>query len=165
MSLTLALTFVVLLDGTPVGSHRYEVREEGGERRVTSSARFDVKLLGFTIYRYVHDAAEQWRGDCLTQLTSRTEDGGERLEVGPLAPQGCVMSFAYWNPLILKQRELLNAQTGRLEKISVTALGEGRYRITGTKNPIELLYSPQGEWIGLESTLAGGRRLRYELRR
>jgi hypothetical protein len=165
MSLSLAMTFVVLLDGSPVGSHRYEVRDEGGERRVTSSARFEVKRLGITFYRYAHDAVEAWRGDCLTQLASLTDDGGERLKVGPLAPPGCVMSFAYWNPQILKQKELLNAQTGRLEKVSITALGDGHYRIAGPKQPIDLWYGADGQWLALESRVAGGRRLRYELMR
>ncbi len=156
--------FAVFLDGEPAGVHRFELQEEGGERRLTSVAKFDVKLLGITVYRYRHEASELWRGDCLQKLEASTDDDGEVLRVGPLTPQGCVMSFAYWNPRILERKELLNAQTGKLEQVIVTTLGEGRYRISGMKNPIDLQYSPQGEWIGLESTVAGGRRLSYRLR-
>jgi hypothetical protein len=161
VKLVLALTFAVFLDGKPVGEHRFELHEDGAERRLISVARFDVKVLGISVYRYAHDAIERWRGDCVVQLSARTDDGGEVMQVGPLAPQGCVMSFAYWNPAILKQTALLNAQTGRLEDVAVAALGDGRYRITGAKHPIELRYSPDGEWLGLDSTLAGGRRLSY----
>ena len=86
------------------------------------------------------------------------------------------MSFAYWNPQMLRQTQLLNAQTGALEQTHVVDLGgetitvrgapvpAKRYRITGTKNPIDLWYSPADEWLALESTLAGGRRLRYALK-
>jgi hypothetical protein len=162
MNLVFALTFAVFLDGEPVGSHRFELSEQDGERRLTSVARFDVKLLGVPVYRYRHEATEQWSGDCLVALSARTHAGGERTEVRS-KPERCVMSFAYWNPRILEQRELLNAQTGELERVSVAALGEGRYRISGTKHPIELRYSPKGEWLALDSTVAGGRRLSYRL--
>ena len=43
------------------------------------------------------------------------------------------------------------------------AVAAKRYRISGPKNPIDLWYSPGGEWLALESTLEGGRRLRYRL--
>jgi len=162
MTLALALTFAVLLDGKPVGSHRFELHEDGAMRRFTSTARFDVKVLGIPVYRYRHDAVEQWRGDCLVKLDARTDDGGEVTQVAA-APEGCVMSFAYWNPRMLEQKTLLNAQTGRMDRVVVTALGGGRYRISGTKYPIELAYSPQGEWLALDSTVAGGRRLSYRL--
>jgi len=154
------LDFAVFLDGQPVGSHRFEVRQEAGARRVTSRAAFDVRLLGIPFYRYRHQAQEQWRGDCLVKLESTTEDGGERSAVS-VSPDGCRMSFAYWNPRMLEQKELLNAQTGKFEAVAVSPLGEGRYRITGPKNPIELRYSAQGEWLALEATVAGGKRLSY----
>ena len=152
--------FAVFLDGQPVGSHRFEVRQEAAERRVTSRAEFDVKLLGIPLYSYRHEAEEHWRGDCLVHLESLTDDGGERSAVS-VAPQGCLMSFAYWNPRMLEQKALLNAQTGALQPVAVTPLGEGRYRIEGPRNPIEIRYSPQGEWIELEATVAGGRKLLY----
>ena len=154
------LDFAVFLDGEPVGSHRFEVRQEDGARRVDSRARFEVRKFGVAVYRYRHDATEEWRGDCLVRLQASTNDGGERSAVF-LSPEGCQMSFAYWNPRMLQQNALLNAQTGKTEAVAVSPLGGGRYRITGPKNPIELRYSPQGEWLELDSTVAGGRRLSY----
>lgn len=121
---------------------------------------------------------------------SRTDDNGERLAVdteragerlvvttakGTGNLDGCVMSFAYWNPEILRQSRLLNSQTGEYEAVKITALGDAsimvrgtptaatHYRITGPKNPIDLWYSAAQEWLALESTVAGGRRLRYRL--
>jgi hypothetical protein len=38
-----------------------------------------------------------------------------------------------------------------------------RWRITGPEAPIELWYSTQGEWVGLDSTVSGGRKLSYRL--
>ena len=155
--------FQVDLDGKPIGHHRFVLREEGGTRELTSSARFKVKIVGFTAYHYEHDATEQWNGDCLVRLAASTDDNGERTSVDT-APAGCAMSFAYWNPAILKRTELLNPQSGALEKVAVEKLAAGHYRITGPKHPIELWYSPEGEWLALDSPTDSGR-LRYRLER
>jgi hypothetical protein len=182
--------FRAFLDDTPIGYHRFTLSEHGGVRELRSESRFEVKVLFVTAYRYAHDATERWRGNCLDRMTSRTDDNGERLTVeaagtgaglavttatGREALPGCVMSFAYWNPQILRQSRLLNAQTGVFETAKVAAAGQEtitvrgapvtatRYRITGPKNPIELWYSATDEWLALESTVAGGRRLRYML--
>ena len=193
--------FRALLDGKPIGQHRFSVTAYAGakagavgalgdERRVISEASFAVKFLGVTAYRYRHKATEQWRGDCLTALTAstdddgkassvRTEADGEALSVKTAAAtqslSGCVMTFAYWNPAIQTQTRLLNAQTGKAEAVQVSRIGSGsvevrgqpvaatRFRITGPAEPIDVWYSAQGEWIGLDSLVAGGRKLSYRL--
>lgn len=61
--------FSVLLDGRAIGTHRFELRPTGNETRsLQSDARFDVKILGFTVYRYRHEARETWEGNCLDQI-------------------------------------------------------------------------------------------------
>ncbi len=172
-------TFRALLDGQPIGRHRFSVSGEGGERKVVSEAEFAVKFLGITAYRYRHKATEQWRDNCLTALHSTTDDDGKPESVhtdpGDTLLKGCVMSFAYWNPAIQNQTRLLNAQTGKFEAVQINRIGIGpievrgksvqatEFRITGAANPIAVWYSAQGEWIGLDSTLAGGRKLSYRL--
>jgi len=182
--------FRAYLDDAPIGYHRFTLREQGDGRELKSESRFEVKVLFVTAYRYAHDATEQWRGNCLDSLTARTDDNGDRptvdakMEKGQLAVirsggsssiGGCVMSFAYWNPQMLRQARLLNAQTGEFEAVKISALGDDNiivrgatvaakhYRVTGPKNPIDLWYSQSDEWLALESTVAGGRRLRYRL--
>jgi len=184
-------TFRVLLGDSDIGEHRFTLTEQGEQRSMSIAATFTVKLLGLTVYRYRHQATEQWAGDCLTHLSAETDDNGTALKVTakPAAermlavesPQGtaqlgpCVMSFAYWNPALLKQTALLNAQTGKLETVRVKTLGDEslsvrgqdvaarHYSIEGLERPIHLWYSPQGDWLALESTVAGGKRLRYVL--
>jgi hypothetical protein len=170
--------FRALLDGEPIGEHRFSVTGEGDERRVLSRADFAVKFLGITAYRYRHQATERWRGNCLTALDSTTDDDGkpESVRVDQTdALRGCVMSFAYWNPAIQTQTRLLNAQTGRLESVQVRRIGSGpvevrgkpveanEFRITGPAQPIVVWYTPRGEWVGLDSIVAGGRKLSYRL--
>lgn len=187
--------FQVFLDDTPIGYHHYTLQDKGAERELKIEARFNVKVLFFDAYRYAHDASERWRGSCLAQLAARTDDNGEKSEVGTALQgsqltvttanggargreqiDGCVMSFAYWNPDILRQTRLLNAQSGKIEMVVITLLGEEkisvrgtptlamRYRVAGAKHPIDLWYGADKTWLALQSTLEGGRRLRYQIK-
>lgn len=168
-------SFRVLLDEKDIGTHRFTLRERGAERELVSEASFRVTFLGFSAYRYRHEATERWREGCLRSLVSRTDDNGERYAVEWRAQDACVLSFAYWNPMILGEKRLLNAQTGEIEPVTVAPLGEDwvetghgkvsaqRYRIAGRKLAIDLWYAEGREWIALETTASGNRRLRYRL--
>lgn len=190
--------FVASLNDKPIGEHRFSVTGSGDERRMVGKANFDVKFIGISAYRYQHEVVEKWRGNCLADLVSKTDDDGKVMRVrtqadaergdgsdgllvftdnGPGAPlPGCVMSFAYWNPAIQTQTRLLNAQTGKPEKVQIVRAGTGdidvrgqpisatRWRITGATHPIDVWYSAAGEWVGLDSTVDGGRKLSYRLK-
>lgn len=182
--------FRVLLDDREVGTHDFRVEERKGERRVESDARFTVKFLFFEAYRYAHHSSEIWRGDCLSALTARTDDNGERIEVrgtsnGTLFEvksagtryqlPGCVMSFAYWNPAMLEQQRLINVQTGELTDVRIERLGRESIRVRGAatntrryavhapKFRIDLWYAADQRWVQLESRTESGRMLRYEI--
>ena len=182
--------FRALLDGKPIGQHRFNVSGQGEDREVTSEATFAVKFLGVTAYRYHHQATERWRNGCLSGLASTTDDDGKAssvraesqgdeltVQTSPVTQshKGCVMTFAYWNPAIQARTRLLNVQTGQLETVQIQRVGAGSievrgkpvpataYRITGPAQPIELWYSAQGDWIGLDSSVSGGRKLSYRL--
>jgi hypothetical protein len=184
-------TFRVLLDGQWIGEHRYSaVPVEGGSgHTVLSEAAFTVRWLGIALYRYRHRAVERWRGDCLVDLAADTDDNGQLTRVAaalqgdafevstpaPLRVRGCVMSFAYWNPALRSQQRLLNPQTGQLESVRIAPVlenaveygarpaGASGWRIAGLAQPIVLWYSPQGDWVGLDTRVDGGRVLSYRL--
>jgi hypothetical protein len=178
--------FDVRLDGQSVGEHRFELAPDGDGLRLRSEARFVVRLLGIPVYRYRHTAEERWRGGCLqaldattdddgriTQVQARAEGGQLRVTGGKAAGEpgtGCVFTFAYWNPDLRRQARLLNPQTGELEPVRIERITDApadaaadvlRWRIQTRTQPIDLLLSPTGEWVGLESTVAGGKRLAY----
>ncbi|MBC7802452.1 MAG: hypothetical protein H7Y16_01135 [Candidatus Parcubacteria bacterium] len=172
---TRAWHFRVFLDEREIGYHRFTLSGEGEARELRSEARFQVRVLGFTAYRYVHEASERWQAGCLRSLASSTDDNGEPVAVDWRAEPGvCAMSFAYWNPKILQGGPLLNAQTGKLEPVTVTPRGEEtielrgrpalaqRYRLSGQRLAIDLWFANR-EWVALESEAQGGRRLRYRL--
>jgi hypothetical protein len=179
--------FEVFLDDKPIGFHSFRLSDAGDTRELRGEARFSVKLLGFTLYDYAHRNHELWRHDCLQGIDASTDDNGEDFHVrgviegeqlvlenstGNSILTGCVMTFAYWNPAILSQQRLLNAQTGEYLDVSVQQLGEkslqlqGRavpalhYRIITGESDIELWYSTDRDWLALSTSTSGGE-LRY----
>ena len=182
-------TFRVLLDNREIGQHRFSLDGPDEQRELRSEARFDARVLFINAYRYRHEAVEHWNGNCLRSLDSRTETNGERLAVSAVTEgsrlvvanaasrsehEGCVMSFAYWNPQILKASHLLNSQTGELLPVTVTAQGAEtvvvrgdpraaqHYRISGPGLRIDVWYVDK-DWVALEALAGGNRRLHYEL--
>lgn len=187
---TRSYDFKVYLDESEIGSHRFEISSDTATQRVRSEADFDVKFLFFSAYQYRHSNTEIWQGECLKTINATTDDNGERLFVrgerednallletndGLRTVQGCIRSFAYWDPELLNSTHLLNSQTGELEPVEVKKLGassieyRGRqvpavhYMISGEDLSIELWYSTEQEWLALESTLDNGKRLRYRI--
>ena len=182
--------FRVFLDDAEIGYHRFSLHGDGPERQLESEARYNVKFLYVTVYRYAHDSRERWQGNCLKQVEANTQDNGKMLAVrgtqdgerfmvtgtrGQANLPSCVMTFAYWNPDLLGQSRLLNVQTGEYMDVQVRVLGEETLTVRGTAQRalryaletrdfrIDLWYSPNKEWLALESNTEGGRKLRYQI--
>lgn len=180
--------FDVYLDGDEIGYHRFTLTQGESGRELHSEARFTVRFLSIPVYRYSHDAREYWDGDCLRAIESSTNDNGEQLSLygrvdngqfrlrsddRQQSLEGCIMSFAYWDKRILQAERLLNAQNGEYTRVLVKDLGvepllladssvtAQRYRLSGEDLRIDLWYSPDRQWLGLQSTLPSGRVLTY----
>ena len=183
--------FRVYLDDAEIGYHNFSLIDEGGQKTLSTEAEFKVKFLFITAYRYEHVNEETWQGDCLKAITSRTDANGRKFQVrgardadafeievgdGRREVPGCVKTFAYWNPEILDAPALLNSQTGELlpveiEEVATETLnvrGEEtlarRYRLLAKNMELDIWYSEdRSRWLALQSTVKGGRKLRYEL--
>ncbi len=182
--------FAVLLDDSPIGYHHFDLvpRESGLE--VRSEASFDVRILFINAFRYRHTNRELWDGECLRVIESSTRQNGKEFAVaGEAVSQGlkieangradrldgCVMSFAYWNPRFLEQSRLLDPQTGEYLSVDVQPLGReeltvrgeavqaSAYQIKARNLDITVFYSDDDAWLGLESVAKGGRIIRYVL--
>jgi hypothetical protein len=182
--------FAVSLDSIPIGEHRYVVSEDGDTQKAAIDAHFRVRVVVVDAYAWEQHVEETWRGDCLVEVRSRTVDQGRVSTVAGREQDGqfvlqrpageaviaaCPMTFAYWNPRVLDQHDLLNVQTGLPTPIEVERLGadmqtvRGRpmqaqhYRMRTPRNSIELWYSPAGDWVGMRVTTADGHVLVYRL--
>ena len=186
---TLNWTFGVLLDDREIGYHNFSVTRDGATNVVETEAKFDVRFLFVTAFRYRHRNTEIWNDGCLASIDATTDRNGDLLEVtgeqrldgfsvsgltGPVALPDCVRTFAYWNPAILESERLLNSQTGDYEDVAVTFEGEEtvtvggepvdalRYRLSVEAGDITLWYSSgDRRWLALEAPARGGRTLRY----
>lgn len=183
--------FRVFLDDKEIGTHRFDLIERGGERQLTSQARMTVKILFVTAYSYDHQDVEHWNGGCLARLTSKTDDNGKKHHVDVQRRDGetvvqtergvqrlrdCALTFAYWNPAMLKQTQLLNSQDGEYVDVKIIEAGPDSIIVRGVRTParrfevrskklsIDLWYSPQDEWLALESMTERGQKLIYKLK-
>ena len=181
-------TFKVYLGEKDIGSHTFALSTINKQTHVKIDADFDVYFLFINAYSYDHSNYEVWNGDCLQSIKSSTNDNGEMQFVngiqkdrylniathsGPVKAEGCIRSFAYWDPSFLESKALLNAQTGEILPIRVELIKEEtipvrniptlarHYRLHTDKFTIDLWYSANNEWLALNSTTADGSVLRY----
>ena len=182
--------FSVLLDGSPIGFHRFDLKSRDSGLEVRSEASFDVRFLFINAFRYRHSNRELWEGECLRVIESSTRQNGKEFAVsGERLPEGlqieangrsdrldgCVMTFAYWNPRFLEQSRLLHPQTGEYMSVDVQPLGReelmvrgepviaSAYKVKARDVDITVYYSADDEWLGLASVAKGGRIIRYVL--
>ncbi len=168
--------FTATLDGKPIGTHRFVVGGSPAARSVDSRADFVVRMLGVPLYRYRHHAEERWGSDCLRELRADTDDDGTRQQVARRFDGDCVMTFAYWNPRLLKQQRLVDPQTGKLEPVRFEQLPDTNievrgqpvrargWRLQAAQQRIRIWYAVDGgRWIGLDAETKGDRQLSYRL--
>jgi len=183
-------SFRVMLDGNPIGSQQVSISNMDQFQQVEIRTSLDVKLLFLSVYQYKHVNTEVWKANCLQSIKAVTDDNGEKHEVNGTSTHqglvirtlnnnrvinGCVRSFAYWDPALLRADQLLNAQTGDYQPISRFEIGEVQTTIDGKPVParqiqlrteqdvIDLWYSLDNKWLALQSVTRSGRTLRYEL--
>lgn len=182
--------FKVLLNDKEVGTHVFTVTETDDERTVQSDAAFDIKILFFNAYSYRHSCVEIWDGLGLKSIESSTDANGDDFRVsgkrmddyflmsnrdGEKKHPTELYSFAYWTPEILSQTQLVNAQTGEYETVTITEvpsepiyyqgnpLEAKRFDIRVKDQTISVWYGADDmRWLGLESPAKGGRVIRYE---
>ena len=182
--------FDVYLNDQHIGTHRFTLKGTPSNLKIESVAHFDVRFLGLGLYHYDHEAEETWSQNCLIHLKAATNDNGADLRVlGQSSEQGfvlnvdgrtemhpgCLMTFACWNPEMLKQHQLINPQNGQLTNVKIEKVGretlshEGQtlvtdhYRLLAPEFEIDLWYDQKGAWVALDSTLENRQKLRYRM--
>lgn len=192
--------FDVYLDKNKMGQHTFTVNEKDGTTTLTSRAKFKVKVLFVNAYSYDHLAKETWNKNCLNNIESKTTENNVYTSVSGKLDSGhfmvdvsgkplqtlpeCVSSFAYWNPKIVEQNELLNPQNGEYMKTHFDNLGTEKIVVKGKstdtihyrllsapgskiKLNIELWYAQDStgsqQWVALKSITPEGYTINYKL--
>ncbi len=182
--------FKVFLGEQEIGRQRFDVSLEGERTHVRVDAQFEVEFFYITFYEYRHTNTEKWQSACLREIHSQTDDNGDayfvkgnfengRLQVKTQSENwsadGCIKTFAYWDPEWIAGEQLLNSQTGELLPVSILPMGEEtisvrgvptrttRRRIITNEFTVDLWYAENGRWVALQSTTKKGEALRYVL--
>ncbi|CEN55674.1 DUF6134 family protein [Candidatus Methylopumilus turicensis] len=177
--------FDVSMDGKPIGTHQFVLSDkENNQQTLKSEAKFNIKILSISFFKYHHQANEVWENNCLKKLEAKTQENSKTTIVKGLQEKAifklstpalaeinteCVMTFAYWNPKILQQKKLLNPQTGDYLNANISALGQEtivvkgqqvkaeHYKIDTAKFKIDIWYGQDDEWLALQSLTEDGR--------
>lgn len=177
--------FDVSMDGKPIGTHQFVLSDkENNQQILKSEAKFNIKILSISFFKYHHQANEAWENNCLKKLDAKTQENSKSTVVKGIqektsfklsSPNSneinaeCVMTFAYWNPKILQQKKLLNPQTGDYLSANISALGQEtilvkgqsvkaeHYKIDTAKFKIDIWYGQDDEWLALQSLTEDGR--------
>ncbi len=174
------LAFRVLREGREVGTHRVRFREAGGLLEVTSELRIQVRLAGFTVFRFTQDTEESWRGRLLVALTSRSERNGRtgfceaRETQGGLLLRGAegetrlpraACPLTWWRAESLAADvPLFEVREGRAVAPRIERAREGGgllVRVIGAETN-EVRYDAAGTWTGFATTGEDGSRAVYE---
>lgn len=180
--------FRVFLDDKEIGYHRVRVVPDEDSERVTVEAKFDVKFLFISAFKYDHLTEEVWRDECLVDIRSETDSNGNKQFVrsrpadeglqlvthnGDSEITGCLRSVAYWAPERLQADRLLNSQTGDLQDAAIEKIGTNpieidgeyveavKYRLSIDDTDIDLWYTPDRHWLALKTVTKDGYELRY----
>ena len=181
------LTFDVLRDGTPVGSHTVSFFREEESLVVETKLDITIKFLMFTAYRLDYSSKALWSDGRLIFLEARTDDDGKIGLVnaqrsngliritgpdGSKAVTSDIFPTNHWNVAVTQSAEVLNTITGQVNKVSIRNLGletitaekieikARRWTYTGDiKN--EVWYDDEGRWVKMRFTGKDGSSIEY----
>jgi hypothetical protein len=174
------IRFRVIRGGSDVGTHQVTFREADGLLEARSLVRIEVKLMGFTVYRYSHETVENWRGDRLVSLGSRLDRNGTpgfceaRAEGGGILLRGTAgetrlpaeaAPLTWWRSATLRPGvPLFDPRRGEAVAPAVTrsaAAGGGTRVVLVGGEGAEIAYDAAGIWVGFATTGEDGSAVRY----
>ena len=186
-----SIDFEVLRDGSPVGYHRVNFREEGSNVVIDSRFVVQVNILFIPAYRYEYASKEIWRDGCLAELRADTNDDGTQTSVRAqaagdalriVAPNGNettsprLFPTNHWNVGVLGSDQVLNTITGRVDdvrnidrgEVAVTVNGQSRparrYSYTGDLE-VDVWYDSRGRWVKMRFRNDDGSVIEYVCRK
>lgn len=145
------LSFTVLRNGEPVGSHvlRFQANSDDS-LQVSTETNVVVKMALIPVYRFEHRGREVWKDGHLVALTSETNDDGTHhaLKVaddgGGLAVNGDgnvtrlpgdTLPASLWNSGTVTRASLLNTLDGHAMAVHIADLGGDQVAVNGHNVP------------------------------
>ncbi|MDA5194805.1 DUF6134 family protein [Govanella unica] len=169
------VSYDIRRNGDLIGHQETRFSTENGILRVVNEGRLKVKVLFVTAYSYSFDSVSLWCGETMTSFEAHVNDNGKKKQILASAtsagmrvngPEGEVLVAAplypteHWNPATLKTSRILNSQSGRIDAVQVTDLGEELIAINSGSLParhysfrgdldLDVWYDRAGRWVKL----------------
>jgi hypothetical protein len=168
--------FTVVRGRSTIGVHTVEFRDRPGGLAVHTVIDLAVKVVFITAFRYQHECEDVWASGRLVALRSRTNEDGKRYAVQATAEPGGIRvvgpggslvvgsrlltSNSLWDPLLVDQHRLIDAQHGGEIGLVVHRRGTESLVLAGSERIITdrfqiltphfgglLWYDATGRWV------------------
>lgn len=141
-----ALSFTVLRNGEPVGTHVVRFQNQADGLDVAVDTNVVVKMAMIPVYRFEHHGHELWQQDKLVSLVSTTNDDGDhhslKVAAGSAALEvngdgkasrmpAAAVPASLWNRATVAQATLLNTLDGHAMSVHITDLGDDTVTVHG----------------------------------
>jgi hypothetical protein len=140
------LDYRVTRDGNEIGRQTVEFIRRGDQLTVRTDVDIVVTLIGIPVYRFTHEAEEQWENGHLVRFWSKSNDDGEPRAVA-LERNGDRLKGTYngravdlpatiipaslWHPDTVNQTILLDPIKGRDRQVTVVDKGAETIKVRG----------------------------------
>ena len=182
------LFFDVYRKGDKIGSHEVEFISQGETLVVTSEFRLRVKLMFVVVYRHFFKSVENWANNNLLSFTSEENENGKKSTVnaglksdgfftegrkGYFESESWHYPSTHWDMRIINSSTILNAITGKLNKVKIINHGfeqvaviggmieAERYEYTGELRNTNVWYDKANRWVRMVFTTKKGDTITY----
>lgn len=184
------LAFDVTRDGGALGTHVVSFAREGDTLTVKTAVALKVEFGPITFFDYAHDVTEQYLGNKLTFVGSRTKKDGKWKTLSAEATEGgldvngtqfkgllkgLVIPSTHWNADEMKQQGMFSTETGKMLPMKVVDRGIEKIKAGGTtisarrfdvssELDASFWYDDKGRWVKCAFE-AEGSKIEYVLRK
>lgn len=185
------ILFDVYREGSRVGEHSVHFEQNASELDVVTSFELAIDILFFRAYTFSYQSRSQWREGELASIAVKVDDNGDVFQFDAVR-KGAIMQARnpdgdtilpapvfptnHWNALVLREHQVLNTLTGKLNQVKIVEHGKEpvsteagkivatRYAYTGDLDT-EVWYDKQGRWVKMRFTGEDGSTIEYRCRR
>lgn len=139
-------TFTVLMDGSPVGHHRFAFECQGDRIEIREETEIEVRLAMIPIYAFEHEGRQVWEDGRAVRIDATTNVNGEKIDIR-VRPNGegyirtvngrvdkfddSTAVLAFWNKDTLKHHAFFSAMEDKTLDVSFQLVGQETIAVSG----------------------------------
>jgi Family of unknown function (DUF6134) len=138
--------YAIMRDGKQIGTSTTNIQRNGSHTLVDTTTSVDVRILGFTAYRYEQKSNEHWADGHVVAVRAQTNNNGtersmsvtlyDKKLVGEadgkkLSLDADLIPWSVWTPKVVSQTVVIDTADGKLMSISVADLGTESINVRG----------------------------------